>query len=265
MIRGINRQNIFETDEDRHYFMTILSRCRKISGFRLHAFVLMSNHIHLLIEPTGEPLDVIFKRIGTRYAVWFNRKYQRAGHLFQDRYRSECVETDQYYKTVLRYILQNPMKAGLESCPGSYRWSSYAAYINGQGIITDTEFATGLFGGREALIEYLTQDNDDHVMDEGDHDWRLRDDEARAIINRLTNCASVSDFQRLDASVQKKYAAALYQEKLSLGQIARLTGMSKATVFRTVRRQMDMPLEEDDNLILHESDMEYTYDVGLAW
>ena len=53
--------------------------------------------------------------------------------------------------------------------------------------------------------------------------------------------------------------------KLSLGQIARLTGMSKATVFRTVRRQMDMPLEEDDNLILHESDMEYTYDAGLAW
>ena len=265
MIRGINRQNIFETDEDRRYFMTVLNRCREISGFRLHAFALMSNHVHLLIEPNDEPLDIIFKRIGTRYAVWFNRKYQRAGHLFQDRYRSECVETDEYYKTVLRYILQNPMKAGLESSPGNYKWSSYAAYIKGQGILTDTEYATDLFGGREALIDYLAQDNDDHVMDEGDHDWRLRDDEARTIINRITNCASVSDFQRLDASVQKEYAWALYQEKLSLGQIARLTGLSKATVFRTVRRQRDMSFEEETDLILRESDLEDGYDADLAW
>jgi predicted DNA-binding protein YlxM (UPF0122 family) len=197
--------------------------------------------------------------------VWFNRKYQRAGHLFQDRYRSECVETDEYYKTVLRYILQNPMKAGLESSPGNYKWSSYAAYIKGQGILTDTEYATDLFGGREALIDYLAQDNDDHVMDEGDHDWRLRDDEARTIINRITNCASVSDFQRLDASVQKEYAWALYQEKLSLGQIARLTGLSKATVFRTVRRQRDMSFEEETDLILRESDLEDGYDADLAW
>ena len=82
MLRGINRQDIFEEDEDRIRFLNTIIRCKEASGFRLHAFVLMSNHAHFLIEPADEPLDLIFKKIGTSYAVWYNRKYQRAGHLF---------------------------------------------------------------------------------------------------------------------------------------------------------------------------------------
>ena len=65
MLRGINRQNIFEEDRDRAYFMNLLKDYKKITGFRLYAFVLMSNHIHLLIEPAGEPLDTVFRRIIT--------------------------------------------------------------------------------------------------------------------------------------------------------------------------------------------------------
>ena len=253
MLRGINRQNIFEDDQDRLYFMSVLASCKKVSGFRLHAFVLMSNHIHLLLEPLDEPLDMIFRRVGTRYAVWYNRKYQRAGHLFQDRFRSENVSTVQYYQTVLRYILQNPMKAGMEKHPGEYRWSSYTAYEKGQGIVTDTQYAVELFGGRETLIQYLKQDNDDTVMDEENHDWRLRDDAARRIMRQITQCSSVSDFQKLDPDLQKKHAAEMYQERLSMGQIARLTGMSKTMVFRIVQHFKDEP-PEDGQLILNESD-----------
>lgn len=265
MLRGINRQNIFEDDQDRLYFMSVLASCKKVSGFRLHAFVLMSNHIHLLLEPLDEPLDMIFRRIGTRYAVWYNRKYQRAGHLFQDRFRSENVSTVQYYQTVLRYILQNPMKAGMEKHPGEYRWSSYTAYEKGQGIVTDTQYTVELFGGRETLIQYLKQDNDDTVMDEENHDWRLRDDAARRIMRQITQCSSVSDFQKLDPDLQKKHAAEMYQERLSMGQIARLTGMSKTTVFRIVQRFKDEP-SEDGQLILNESDeTDWAYDAGMIW
>ena len=265
MLRGINRQNIFEDDQDRLYFMSVLASCKKVSGFRLHAFVLMSNHIHLLLEPLDEALDMIFRRIGTRYAVWYNRKYQRAGHLFQDRFRSENVSTVQYYQTVLRYILQNTMKAGMEKHPGEYRWSSYTAYEKGQGIVTDTQYAVELFGGRETLIQYLKQDNDDMVMDEENHDWRLRDDAARRIMRQITQCSSVSDFQKLDPDLQKKHAAEMYQERLSMGQIARLTGMSKTTVFRIVQRFKDEP-SEDGQLILNESDeTDWAYDAGMIW
>ena len=67
MMRGVNRQNIFEDDEDRLCFMSLLARCKKISGFKLYAFVLMSNHVHLLIEPAGESMEIIFRR--QRYLV----------------------------------------------------------------------------------------------------------------------------------------------------------------------------------------------------
>lgn len=264
MLRGINRQSIFEDDEDRFQFMTVLTRYRELSDFRLHAFVLMSNHVHLLIEPAGEPLDRIFKRIGTSYAVWFNRKYERAGHLFQDRFRSEAVGTDQYYKTVLRYILRNPIKAGLVSSLDDYRWSSYLAYKKGKGVLTDTAYAMNLFGSQEALDKYLSQDNDDTVMDESDHDWRLRDNFAKEIIKRITGCDSVSDFQRFDLSAQKEYARKLYLEKLTLSQISRLTGMSKTTVHRTIQSLKDES-ETKDGIILCESETVLLFDPGIIW
>ena len=230
MLRGINRQMIFSCDADKRVFMNALQQCKEISGFKLHAFCLMTNHVHLLIEPGQESLEIIFKRIGSRYAVWYNLKYQRVGHLFQDRYRSENVETDQYFMTVLRYILQNPMKAGIESKPGTYRWSSYMAYEKGSGLITDTQYATELFGSREALIDFVQQANDDTAMDEADCDWRVRDDQAKEILKTITNCSSASEFQLLDKPTRKAYVKELYLKNLSMGQIAELTGMPKSTI-----------------------------------
>ena len=243
MLRGTNRQIIFENDGDRYHFMTVLKTCKEASGFILHTFCLMPNHIHLLIEPKEEPLHMIFKRIETRYAVWYNRKYQRAGHLFQDRFRSENVETEQYYMTVLRYILQNPMKAGMEIRPGTYRWSSYLAYEIGNGSITDTQYAIDHFGSREALVKFLQQTNDDTVMDEVDHDWRLRDDQAKEIMSRITDCNTTEEFQKIDLVQKKEYVRKMFMEKLSMSQISRLTGMAKSTVFSIVKK---MELEQPE-------------------
>ncbi len=254
MLRGINRQDIFRCDWDMQHFMSVLKECKEISGFKMHAFCLMSNHVHFLIEPTEEPLDMIFKRIGTRYAVWYNRKYQRAGHLFQDRFRSENVETDQYYMTVLRYILQNPMKAGIEKRPGSYRWSSYLAYEKGVGALTDTQYALNLFGSHDALIDFLQQNNEDAVMDEANHDWRLRDDQAKEVFARITPCSSASEFQRLSKEVRQRYVVELYQEGLSMSQISRLTGVSTPTVSRVMKRYNDLASEQQQNITFHESD-----------
>ena len=267
MLRGINRQDIFEDDSDRRHFMFVLKECKEISGFRLHAFVLMSNHIHLLIEPADEPLDTVIRRIGIRYAVWYNRKYQRAGHLFQDRFRSENVETDQYYMTVLRYILRNPAKAGMEARPGSYRWSSYAAYEKGGGTVTDTQYALDLFGGRENLVQFVAQENEDSVMDEEAFDWRLREDLAKETAERITGCSSVSAFQQLEASVRKEYVGKMYQGGLSMSQIARMTGISKATVFRTIQKQKEQHIEtEEKELILRESEtIEFYLDDSIIW
>lgn len=264
MLRGINRQNIFEEDEDRKHFLNTVIRCKEVSGFKLHAFVLMSNHIHFLIEPADESLDVVFKRIETSYAVWYNRKYQRAGHLFQDRFRSESVDTDPYFMTVLRYIHRNPVKAGMVDRIGDYRWSSYLAYEKGGGTLTDIQFAVDLFGSREKLLEYTAQDNDDSVMDEPEHDWRTRDDAAREAIRRIAQCSSVSDYQKLDSETQKEYAVKLYSEGLSMGQIARLTGMSKATISRAARKAQGESGGEQE-LLLRETELVEFYDAGVVW
>ena len=266
ILRGVNRQAIFDCDADKKHFMTLLKECKEVSGFRLHAFCLMTNHVHLLIEPLEESLDLIFKRIGSRYVVWYNRKYQRAGHLFQDRFRSESIGTDQYYITVLRYILQNPMKAGMESRPGSYRWSSYFAYEKGGGTVTDTQFAEKLFGGHDALIGFICQTNDDDVMDEEQYDWRLRDDQAKEIMKRITQCETASDFQLLDKLSRKAYIREMYLNKMSMGQIARLTGMPKSTVQTAVKGIGSELLAERGKLRLREEpDTDFQVEYKEVW
>ncbi len=262
MMRGINRQTIFEDNGDKHYFLTVLKQCKEKAGFELYAFCLMSNHVHLLLKEGNEPLEIIFKRLGSRYVVWYNRKYERVGHLFQDRFRSENVETEQAFVTVLRYILQNPMKAGIEPGPGSYRWSSYLAYEKGAGSITDTQYATALFGGRDQLLDYIRQINDDVALDESPYDWRIKEEQAKEIMTRISSCASASEFQKLAPALRRKCLEEMYLERLTMGQIARLTGVSKGTVSKIIKKMDSESVAERRSLILHESnDCDFDFDV----
>lgn len=236
ILRGINRQCIFEDRGDYQKFLSILQECKKISGFKLYAYCLMSNHVHLLLETGDEPLELIFRRIGSRYVYWYNAKYQRTGHLFQDRFRSEAVESTAYFLKAMRYILQNPMKAGIEPEPGTYAWTSYSSYTKAEipDYITDTDFAMELFGTSDELVQFLGQKNEDSCLEITERLHGMTDEHAKEIMRRITGCSSVADFQRYDILLQKEYVKKMRGKGLSLGQIARITGMSKATVFRTV-------------------------------
>ena len=234
MLRGINRQNIFEDEIDYRLFLRILKDTKEKSGIRIHAYCLMSNHVHLLLETGEEPLGDTLKHITIRYAYWYNQRYQRIGHLFQDRYKSERVETEAYFLTVLRYIIQNPMKAGLESKPGLYRWSSYIAYRKGTGSVTDQETALGYFAGREELLAYLKETNDDQAMDDTEPRYGISDDQARAVMEEVCQCKSVPDFQRLDKVARLRHVQAMKKAGVSLRQLALMTGISKSTISRWV-------------------------------
>ena len=113
ILRGINRQQIFYDEEDYDYFIRLLNRFQKVSQYEVYAYCLMGNHIHLLIKVHQESLGTIFQRIGASFVYWYNLKYQRVGHLFQDRFKSEPVENERYFLTVMRYIFRNPVKAGI--------------------------------------------------------------------------------------------------------------------------------------------------------
>ena len=108
MLRGIDRQQIFEDTEDYYRFLDIVHECREECEFKLYAYCLMGNHVHLLLKVETDSLETIFKKIGGRYVYYYNVKYQRIGHLFQDRFKSEPVDDDSYFLTVLRYIHSLP-------------------------------------------------------------------------------------------------------------------------------------------------------------
>src|SRR6056297_2247099 len=167
--RGINQQNIFSCEDDYERFLNTLTRyCRK-SSCEIYAYCIMDNHIHLLLKEGQEPLAITMKRIGTSYVYYYNWQYNRKGHLFQDRYKSEPVEDDAYFLTVLRYIHFNPLKAGITDDLTSYPYSSYTEYTHRANLINPT-FALNMFHqdkdqAIEEFINFHDHPNDDKCLD----------------------------------------------------------------------------------------------------
>src|SRR5699024_7538730 len=123
IMRGVNQQTIFEEDNDRQRFLDTLTRYKEISKYKIYSYCLMDNHIHLLWgESEEESVSEAMKRICSSYVHWYNAKYERTGHLFQERFKSENVEDKRYFLTVLRYIHQNPVKAKIESNVFKCKW-----------------------------------------------------------------------------------------------------------------------------------------------
>ena len=162
---------------------------------------------------------------------WYNWKYHRSGHLFQDRFKSEPVEDDGYFLTVLRYIHQNPVKAKLCKSAEEYHYSSMCEYLTFPKL-TDTTFALSMIS-KEQLIEYHQQENEDHCMDM-EEGFRLTDEDAKQLILEIAKCRSASEFQQLDLSERNTYIHKLHEKGVSIRQISRLTGISKKIVERNI-------------------------------
>ncbi|SDD78590.1 hypothetical protein SPACI_042220 [Sporomusa acidovorans DSM 3132] len=137
MIRGNERRDIFLDDEDKLTFIDFLYSKKSDEGCLLYAYCLMDNHVHLVIKEGGSGIAKLMKRIGTSYVKYFNQKYQRVGHLFQDRYKSENIENNTYFLTVIRYVHQNPEKAGIAGKEAYSCLKSFIKVIAEGGEISD--------------------------------------------------------------------------------------------------------------------------------
>ncbi len=230
MLRGINQQVIFECEEDKEKFLQTLNHYKAISEYKVFAYCLMSNHIHLLLKVGKENLDLILKRIAGSYVYWYNWKYKRTGHLFQDRFKSEPVEDDDYFLTVLRYIHQNPVKSEICRKAKDYKYSSYNEYLT-KPSLTDTDFCYGIID-KERFIVFHDELNDDSCLDVENNNFRLTDEEAKRIIQKISKCKTITDFQNLDKEKRDKYLRLCREKGLSIRQISRLTGIS----FNIVRK-----------------------------
>lgn len=229
MLRGINQQQIFEDTEDYEKFLDILKDCKEICEFKLYAYCLMGNHIHLLIKEGAESLEQMFKRICGRFVYWYNIKYRRVGHLFQDRFKSEPVNTDLYLFTLLRYIHQNPTKAKICKHIADYAYSSYSAYLGDHSFV-DTDYVLQ-FCTLEEFIGLNNEEVKTECLDIFDKVvMRVTDEQAKELIRKVAKCNSVSDFQKLDTNQRDKHLKKLRDKGVSIRQLSRLTGVSFSVI-----------------------------------
>lgn len=127
--RGNERRDVFKSQRDREKFLEYLESATVRRGARVHAYCLMSNHYHLLLETPEGNLSAIMQHINGAYTIYFNTKRRRFGHLLQGRYKAILVEREEYALELSRYIHLNPVRAKMVERPEGYRWSNYGAYV----------------------------------------------------------------------------------------------------------------------------------------
>ena len=160
MVRGVNRSEIFFDDQDRGRYLDILTRYKEKFKFQIYAYCLMPNHLHLLGRDPDNCIDNFMKAINISFVYHMNRKYDRVGHLFQDRYRSEEIDSERYLLGCARYIHKNSAAAGLVQSPNDYIWSSYPNYLGtaDKRSLVDTDFLLGFYSeNRVEAVKRLQQ------------------------------------------------------------------------------------------------------------
>lgn len=234
MARGVGRQIIFEDDIDRRFYLTVLREELAAHEGVLLAWCLMDNHVHLLVQIALDELSEAMRALGSAYALFFNRRHDRVGHLFQDRFKSEPVEDERYLLTVVRYIHQNPVRAGMSpTC--DYRWSSYPAYLgardeSGQ---TSCDLVLALFGSTDELVRFHKEiDDSDKCVDVEDAGRPRSDEAAREIAVQALGKIRPEEVSSLPRPRRNEAIRTLRATRLSLRQIERLTGVSRAVVSR---------------------------------
>lgn len=223
--RGLNRISIFHDDDDKQMFLNLL-KFQASDSFKIYCYCLMDNHTHLLVK--SDHLSPNIQRIASVYAMWFNQKYQRTGYLFQDRFKSEPIEESNYFLCCLRYILQNPVKAGICKHASSYRWSSYPLYFNARDSFVKTKFISTFFDSRKDFEEYLSIEEAQEYLDI--HQNKLTDNEVRILLNQKLNGKIISE---LSKNEQKQILLEIKNSaNISIRQLARITNIGYSTIRR---------------------------------
>ena len=228
--RGIGKQSLFEERHDYQYYLYLVKKYANEMSIRICAYCLMENHVHLLVKDDLMNSSLFMKKIGICYAQYFNKKYERRGHLYQDRFIGKPVENEKALITVFRYILNNPRKAGL--CKASkYKWSSYSLYGEKEGL-TDTSVFETLIGDKEHFRRFMDEETDCNLP--YDRSW-LSKEMTHRIIKEVLGTSSGTVLQSFSKKIRDEYIRQLKERGLSNKQIERLTGISYGIVYRAVR------------------------------
>jgi REP element-mobilizing transposase RayT len=158
IVRGNQRQKIFLDDQDRLYYLGRVEHYRQRYKFKIYAYVLMSNHVHLLCETGKTPLSRIVQGIQFTYTQYYNRRHRTVGHLFQGRYKAILCDRDAYLLELVRYIHLNPTRLNKPEKLATYRWSSHSAYLGKTGpVAIDTGLILRQLGSLEGYRDFIKE------------------------------------------------------------------------------------------------------------
>jgi len=234
--RGMSRQDIFEENYDYKKLTEIIIKVKNEFKFELYAYCLMPNHVHMFIkEKESGDIKRIMHKILSTYVGWFNFKYERSGSLIANRYKSEPVEDEKYYLSLLRYIHQNPLKAGLVTNLKEYTWSSYNSYINDKEDFVNKSFALEILNENKkiALKEFeefhKLFDNEEYEISEK---IKLTDDQIRRKFRTILKIDDLTTIRSMPKNVRNELIVKLRQAGYSIRVIERITGISRGVIER---------------------------------
>ena len=228
LFRGVNQQNIFEETADFNKLKETILIVKKDMEFEIYAYCFMSNHVHIVLkEKKDRDISLIMKRVLTKYARWYNIKYGRSGALIANRYKSVPVEIDEYFLHLIRYIHQNPVKAGIVEKLSEYRYSSYNEYME-ENDLTDTGFILGMLNKREFEEFHTSMEEMIFRVSDRKNDT---DDEVSFKIKNKYGIENPKEISNMKKEERNKILIELKQEH-PIRQLQRITGVSRGIISR---------------------------------
>jgi len=234
IIRGINKQDIFLDNQDYRKFIKELKRVKSKFEFEIYAYAFMKNHVHLVINDKN--LSTTIQSLNISYSSYFNKKYERVGHLFENRFKSHAIEDETYLKNVVRYIHKNPENAGLRP----YIWTSYYEYINNKPKLIIANQVMNLFDNNIENFKVYHSMYRKHQDYDKDFEMsgRLQEDEAIKIIKEIINESNLMKIQNYELDKKRDTLKKIIKiEGITKVQVSRITGINRMTIDRIIKNE----------------------------
>ncbi|WP_409228738.1 transposase [Gudongella sp. SC589] len=232
MTRGINKDKIFSGESDKKKLMELLRSKLEDVDITCVGYCIMDNHLHLALVGEIEELRSFMKKVNISYAMYYNRKHNRIGPVFQDRFKSENIFNESHLMGVIRYIHNNPVNAGMVKTPEEYKWSSMNEYITKELFLIGVETKENVLGGfnsKDGFMEFHKQNDDREYLETKEEERKHQDKKIRKIIESYfkdKGMVEENQIKDLDSLI-----VLLIERGLSYRKVAKLTNTSVHRVY----------------------------------
>lgn len=263
VIQGVYQIRAFGEDLDKEMYWQRILRYKQILRLQLYAFCIFDNHAHFLLRGTEAEISSLMRRVGVSYAHWYRREHYHEGGLFRGRPRMECLEEEGQILRVARFIHQEPVQKGLVDRMDGYPWCSYWMYQRADSPIDCDEITERLrFWGR--FEEYMAMEEQGHYLEEQPVRFGYSDEEVLQRVEKRLAGRPLIELQVMPRELRNYILALLrYEDRISILQLARVTGLGRGVIQRIDRKDLRLTLYSD-TCIIHSEDTNKIQDVVMS-